>query len=120
MTRNVSTHWRLSQVTWIKLVTIAILLAAWQAIAVSGLLYEGIVPQPLLVAKALWFELIDPSLYVDLGYTLLESVIGFFFGSSLAIVTGIWLGSSSFSRRAFEPYILALASMPKVIFLPIL
>lgn len=115
-----TTHWRLSQVSLIRLVTIAILLGTWQAIAVSGLLYEGIVPQPYLVAKALVFELIDPSLYVDLGYTMFESLMGFLIGSTIAIVTGIWLGGSSFSRRAFEPYILALASMPKVIFLPIL
>ncbi|MBD0417452.1 ABC transporter permease [Oryzicola mucosus] len=38
----------------------------------------------------------------------------------MAVAVGLWLGSSGFFRRAFEPYIHALASMPKIIFLPII
>lgn len=104
----------------IKIATIAVLLVAWQLIAVSGLLYKGLVPPPLAVAGALVTELIGATLWRDLGITLFTSFSGFVIGSLIALLVGIWLGSSTFFRRAFEPYILALAGTPKIIFLPIL
>lgn len=104
----------------IKFVTIAILLTAWQLVAISGLLYKGLVPPPLAVAGALVAELTGSSVYRDLGITLFTSFSGFVIGSLIAVLVGIWLGSSTFFRRAFEPYILALAGTPKIIFLPIL
>lgn len=104
----------------IKVVTFIALIALWQIISVSGIFYEGVVPQPASVAVSLAGEILDPSMYQDLGYTLLEAFGGFFFGSIIAIAIGVWLGSNAFFRRAFEPYIFALAGTPKVIFLPIL
>lgn len=104
----------------IRLATLFVLLGLWQAVAMSGLLYEGVVPQPLTVLASLVRELLDPSLYQDLGYTLLESFTGFLFGSLIAIAIGVFLGANGFMRRAFEHYIFALAGTPKVIFLPIL
>ncbi|MCO5072926.1 MAG: ABC transporter permease [Rhizobiaceae bacterium] len=110
----------LTPVRRIKIVTILVILAAWQLLAVSGLLFEGVLPQPLQVLGALYQELLSPSLYYDLGITLFEAALGFIIGSAIAIGVGLWLGSSNFMRRAFEPYIHALAGMPKIIFLPIL
>jgi ABC-type nitrate/sulfonate/bicarbonate transport system permease component len=104
----------------IRVATFVLVVCLWQAVSVSGLLYEGVVPQPLSVAVSLVGELIDSSLYHDLGFTLLESFGGFLFGSLIAIAIGVWLGANGFMRRAFEPYIFALAGTPKVIFLPIL
>ncbi|MGX1308124.1 ABC-type nitrate/sulfonate/bicarbonate transport system permease component [Amorphus suaedae] len=104
----------------IRVVTLLVLLTLWQIIAVSGLLYEGVVPQPLAVAVALFQQVQDPSLYYDLSYTMIESISGFFIGSALAVVIGVWFGANSFFRRAFEPYVFALAGTPKIIFLPIL
>lgn len=107
-------------VALIKIVTIAVLLLVWQAVAVSGLLYQGLVPPPLAVGQALLGEILGAVLYRDLAVTLFTSFAGFLFGSALALLVGIWLGSSAFFRRAFEPYLLAIAGTPKIIFLPIL
>lgn len=110
----------LSKVAVIRISTVVLLLAFWQAIAISGLLYQGVVPQPLAVLSALVAEFGDATFYRDLAITLFESFTGFFAGSAIAVVVGIWLGSNPFMRRAFEPYIHALGSTPKIIFLPIL
>lgn len=110
----------ISPVTVIKITTIVILLTLWQLIAISGLLYQGLVPPPLAVLRALIAQSADPSLYRDLGMTLLTSFSGFLAGSVLALLLGIWLGANEFMRKAFEPYILAIAGTPKIIFLPIL
>lgn len=111
---------RLTPTRKIKIATIVILLTGWQLLSISGLLFEGVLPPPLTVLGALVNELQQASLYVDLGVTLFESASGFIIGSLIAIIIGLWLGGSSFMRRAFETYIHALASMPKIIFLPIL
>jgi ABC-type nitrate/sulfonate/bicarbonate transport system permease component len=104
----------------IKVVTFVAILVAWQIVSISGIVYEGVVPEPLSVVASLFQQLLEPSLYRDLGYTLFESFAGFVFGSLIAIVVGVFLGSNGFMRRAFEPYIFALAGTPKIIFLPIL
>ncbi|WP_421699786.1 ABC transporter permease [Ancylobacter sp.] len=116
-------HLRLSlrdPVLWIRVGTVVLLLTVWQLVAVSGLLYDGLVPQPASVFVALIGQLGDPSMYRDLWTTVYTSVGGFVLGSVLAIVIGLWLGSNEFMRRAFEPYIVALAGTPKIIFLPII
>ncbi|MER2537378.1 MAG: ABC transporter permease [Rhizobiaceae bacterium] len=111
---------RLTPVRKVKIATIVVLLACWQLVSMSGLLFEGVMPPPLAVLGALVRELGERSLYRDLGITMFEAGIGFLIGSLIGISVGIWLGGSGFMRRAFEPYVHALASMPKIIFLPIL
>jgi ABC-type nitrate/sulfonate/bicarbonate transport system permease component len=104
----------------IKVVTAVCMVAAWQAISMSGLFYHGIVPSVPDVVWACVSEILDPSFYVDLGYTLFESLVGFFFGAIIAVAMGIGLGSSSYARRMFEPYINAIGGTPKIVFLPII
>jgi ABC-type nitrate/sulfonate/bicarbonate transport system permease component len=89
-------------------------------VAVSGIVYEGVVPTPVAVVQSLIEQVLDASMYRDLGYTLFAAFGGFVSGSILAIVIGIFLGANAFFRRAFEPYIMALAATPKIIFLPVL
>jgi ABC-type nitrate/sulfonate/bicarbonate transport system permease component len=107
-------------VLWIRITTIIVLLGVWQLVAISGLLYDGLVPQPASVFVALIGQFGDPSMYWDLWTTVYTSVSGFALGSVLAIAMGLWLGSNEFMRRAFEPYIVAIAGTPKIIFLPII
>lgn len=104
----------------IKVLTIVAFIALWEGIARSGFFYAGVVPSVLEVAKAVVAEVQDRSFYRDLGITLLESSVGFIFGSLIAITIAIWLGTSPYTRRVLEPYITAIGGTPKIIFLPIL
>jgi NitT/TauT family transport system permease protein len=108
------------RVALIRLATAICVVGLWQAISMSGLFYHGIVPSIIEVARACVSETFDPSFYLDLGYTLLESITGFFFAAVIGVTIGICLGSSSYARRMFEPYINAIGGAPKIIFLPIL
>ena len=108
------------RIACIRVATILVTVAAWELISRSGLLFEGVVPSTLVVAKAIGSELADPGFYRDLAFTMLASIVGFACGSVIAVAGGIGLGSNSFLRRMIEPYILALGSTPKIIFLPIL
>lgn len=116
-------NWRMGAIDpiqRIRIVTITVVLVLWHLLAVSGLFYQGILPPPHSVIKAVFVQLFEAGFYRDLGATALESVSGFVIGAAIAVVVGIFLGANSFFRRAFEPYLLALAATPKIIFLPIL
>jgi len=104
----------------IKVVTALCLLAAWEMLSLSGLFYKGIMPSIVEVIRACIAEIADTSFYRDLGYTMLESSVGFAAGSVIAIAVAIVLGRNPYARRVFEPYINALGGTPKIIFLPIL
>jgi ABC-type nitrate/sulfonate/bicarbonate transport system permease component len=92
----------------------------WEALARSGFFYQGVVPRVDVVVHALVREVLDSGFYHDLAITLIESIVGFVFGSLIAVALGIALGSNPFLRRMIEPFIVALGGTPKIIFLPIL
>lgn len=107
-------------VAMIRAITIVVAIVIWEALAHSGLFYQDVIPSSWKIAYALYQELISAGFYHDLGITLSEHIVGFVVGSSLAIAAGIALGSNPFLRKACEPYLNALGSTPKIIFLPIL
>jgi ABC-type nitrate/sulfonate/bicarbonate transport system permease component len=104
----------------IKVVTALCVIAAWEALSLSGLFYKGILPSVIEVLRACVAEIADKSFYKDLGYTLLESFVGFVGGSVVAVTIAVVLGLNPYARRVVEPYINALGGTPKIIFLPIL
>ena len=104
----------------IRVVTVAVLVGLWEALGRSGYFYAGVLPPTWRVVQAIIEELSDQSFYYDMGITLLESVVGFVFGSAIALLLAVALGTNSYLRRMIEPYIVAIAGTPKIIFLPIL
>ncbi len=109
-----------SFVTPIRLVTLLCVWAAWEALAASGLLFEGVVPSSLKVVAALAALLTSPDFYYNLEFTLIEILVSLMLGVSAGIAAGLALGTSRFAGRAFEPYLHYLAPTPKIVFLPIL
>ena len=107
----------------IRAVTIILLLLAWEGVAMLGnaqILYADVVPSTWKIVAAIWTELVSASFYNDLGVTFAEHIVGFICGSVIAIGLGIAMGSNPFLRKAIEPYLNAIGSTPKIIFLPII
>ena len=107
----------------IRLLTLVGLVAAWEAFATLGsvgVFYEDVIPHIWTIAVAIVEELVSASFYRDLGITFAEHIVGFVAGSLIAIAIGIWMGSSKMLRGALEPYLNAIGSTPKIVFLPIL
>ena len=102
----------------IKACTIAAWLLTWEALARSGFFYQGVVPRVDVVVHALMREVLDSGFYHELAIPLIESIVGFVFGSLIAVALGIALGSNPFLRRMIEPFIVALGGTPKIIFCP--
>lgn len=112
-----------ASVTRIRVLTAVGLVLLWEVIATLGtvgVLYNDVVPHIWTIAIATFEELISASFYQDLGITFAEHIVGFIVGSIIAIFIGIWMGTSPLFRGALEPYLNAIGSTPKIIFLPIL
>ncbi len=110
-------------VTWIRLVTVVALIAAWEGLALLGrfgVLYGDVIPNSWTILQAIGQELASASFYRDLGITFAEHSVGFVVGSLIALFAGIGMGTNALLRQSLEPYLNAIGSTPKIIFLPIL
>jgi ABC-type nitrate/sulfonate/bicarbonate transport system permease component len=110
-------------VTRIRILTIIGIIAAWEAFATLGrmeILYGDVIPSTWMIIVAIWQELTSSNFYHHLGITFAEHIVGFIVGSLIAIALGISMGVNETLRKALEPYLNAIGSTPKIIFLPIL
>lgn len=111
---------RLDRVTVIRIVTVFVVWAIYEAAAQSGLFFEGVVPSSVLVVRALFETLADPGFYPHLFRTAQEVLSGFVLGVLAGIAVGIVFGSSQFIARMLNPWVYFISPAPKIIFLPII
>ena len=104
----------------LRLAIIVAVLAAWEALAASGLLYRDVVPSLGAIAAALYRTLSDTAFYGHLGTTFYEIALAMIFGGLSGLAVGIALGGSRLLRRAYEPMLYYLGPCPKIIFFPIM
>jgi ABC-type nitrate/sulfonate/bicarbonate transport system permease component len=108
-----------NQVTLLRVAIIVTLLALWELLARSGLLYSDVVPPLLSIARAIIDLLSHSGYYYNLGVTAGEVAMALLIGGGSGLVVGMVLGANRFLSKAFEPYLYYLGPTPKVIFLPI-
>ncbi len=109
----------MTKVTLIRIGTLIGLAFVWEAIGRSGIVYSGVVPPLTAILSSAAHELVTVRFYEHLSITLFEIVIGFVIGSGLGIAAGLAFGIRRYVGRAAEPYVAALATTPKIVFLPI-
>lgn len=110
----------LRPVTLLRIALIVGLLAIWQAVAESGLLYRDVVPSLPAIAGALFDTLAKPSFYFHLYTTGYEIAFAMLFGGVSGLVVGLLLGGSRLLSKAYEVYLYYLGSCPKIIFFPLM
>jgi NitT/TauT family transport system permease protein len=110
----------LQPVTVLRIVIIVAVLATWELVAASGLLYRDVVPSLVAIAIALYKTLSDPTFYFHLGTTFYEIGIALVIGGLSGLVVGIALGASKLLARAYESYLYYLGPTPKIIFFPVM
>lgn len=102
---------------------LAILLAAalaWQALAMSGLLFGEVVPTLPRLAAALLRLLGERAFYANFLVSGLEVATAVAIGAGAGVAAGLVLGASRLLGRAFEPFVLYLGPTPKIIFFPVM
>jgi NitT/TauT family transport system permease protein len=109
-----------STVLWLRILIIVAVLAIWEAVAASGLLYRDVVPSLSAIVAALSKLLTNPEYYWNLGVTAGEIGTSLIIGGLSGLVVGLVLGGSQLLTRAYEPYLYYLGPTPKIIFFPIM
>jgi ABC-type nitrate/sulfonate/bicarbonate transport system permease component len=108
------------RVRWLRAGLLVAVLLAWQALALSGLLFRDVVPPLQAIGRAIVALLGNPDFHANLAVTLSEIGAALAIGGLAGVVVGLVLGANRFLSRAFEPYIYYLGPTPKIIFFPIM
>lgn len=106
---------RLRVLGW-QALSLALLVAGWEAAVRAGLLDPLFVPAPGAVAVAL--SGLAGEAFQRLGDTLLKTVIGYAIAVVLGLGAGLLLGSVQGLRQVVLPYVVALYGIPKILILP--
>jgi len=104
-------------------VTVAIFagsLGAWEAIVRAFAIPLFILPPPSQVALALWRGLVSGVYVQHLGYTLVETLLGFIVGSLLGFFLGTAVAMNRWVEFFLYPYIVMFQSLPKVALAPLI
>jgi ABC-type nitrate/sulfonate/bicarbonate transport system permease component len=103
----------------IQICTVLAVLAAYEALARSHLLYAGVVPPLWDIGVAFAGVLRDPATYSNLAVSLAEIAVGFAVATAAGVLTGIAVGARPWLREAVGPYLDGIAAAPKIVFFPI-
>ncbi len=115
--RSNRANWPSSVWIWRLLVGLGLLLF-WQW-AAGALIRETYLAKPTLIAQRVYELFATGVIWVHIGVTLSEILIGFLIGSPLGLAMGLLLGNSKFLSAILEPYIMAFYGIPRVALAPI-
>jgi NitT/TauT family transport system permease protein len=110
----------LRPVTLLRLGIIFAISLVWEFLALSGWLYQDVVPPLEAIATAVWGLLTTIDYYGNLAVTAGEVGAGLAIGGLSGIVVGLVLGTNRTLSRSFEPYLYYLGPTPKIIFFPVM
>ena len=97
----------------LRLVSIAILLAAWYAGAhIAG---ERMLPDPYVVALAIADEMRSGALFFNLGVTLLRVAVSFAIAMALGSAMGLAMGRYRIADRLGDPWLIVLLNLPALV-----
>lgn len=102
---------------WPPLVAAALLLAAWQAVAVAELLPSTVLPSPLRVVQQTWEH--RGALLAHAVPTLTSTALGFALSVTSAFVIATALDFSGLLRRAFVPLLIVSQTLPMIALAPL-
>lgn len=101
-----------------RIVFVVLLLVVWQF--GSGRFLDPLVfSSPLDIAKQLGTWIIDGTLWFNTEVTLEEIFLGLFFGVISGLLVGFMLGIQPLIEKIFNPFIIALNSIPKIALAPL-
>ncbi len=112
-----------------QIVVFAVLVLLWHVLTTPGIIPPFYFEQDNRAAfffgepvKVFWTTIDwfwSGEIFVHLGITLLETVLGFFIGAIFGLGVGLWLALSHTASAIMEPYIKGFNSMPRVVLAPI-
>ncbi|HEU0244738.1 MAG TPA: ABC transporter permease [Candidatus Limnocylindrales bacterium] len=111
---------RVFGVGWPVVASLAAFLLAWQAIVAIGDYPPFILPGPLTVAERFVRAWADGTMWPHFSTTVVEVLLGFVIGATLALVTGVLLARSRLAERLLSPYLVAAQATPVLALAPLI
>lgn len=103
----------------VALVVFAVLLAAWQAGSISGLISPLVLPAPTEAYDAFIDLAQSGNLWRHVSASLGRLIVGFSAGTLLGLIVGTLIGLSSLARAGITPLVSAIFPIPKIALLPL-
>lgn len=95
-------------------------LIVWEITADLGLINAFIFCSPTIIVKCFWEMLLEGSLFMHIGITLLETIVSFVIVILSSIIIAVLLWWNPKLSKILEPYLVILNSLPKSALAPIL
>ena len=95
-------------------------LAVWELLTYTKFLNPFWASSPSLIAKRTWEMILDGAIFYHFGITLHETFAGLVVGCVVGVVLGLLTGVNRTFGMVFEPFIIALNSLPRVALGPLL
>ena len=107
-------------VVFMRIFVLCAFLALWEIFAATGVIDSFLSSSPSRIAKTLKDLFLSGELWIHIGTTVYETVIGFIIATALGTLIALGLWWSENFRRISEPYIIVLNSLPKIALGPII
>jgi NitT/TauT family transport system permease protein len=98
---------------------LVIIIGTWEGAARTGLLPAAFVGQPSVFLSLLVQKIVDGSIFPPIVNTLSATLIAFFVGGVLALVSALLLTMFPLLKLWLQPYIDALNALPRVALVPL-
>lgn len=102
-----------------RLAIVAAVLVIWE-LAARYLVSPNVIGQPLEIAQRFWRGMADGTLLYHAGVTASEMLLGLLLGVVTGIAVGLILGLIPALGEMFEPYLVAVYSLPKIALAPLM
>jgi NitT/TauT family transport system permease protein len=111
---------RLASALWPVAASLVVFVLAWQAVVFVSGFPPYILPGPLSVAERFVRAWLDGTMWPHVAATLVEILLGFALGASIALAAGIVLARSPLAERLLSPYLVAAQATPVLALAPLI
>lgn len=98
---------------------VALAIAFWHVIAVSGVVGQGMVPRPTTVAAQFWQSVSKGEFLNDIGWSTFRVVVGVAVGVTAALPVSFLLAWYRPVRYMFEPLVNFFRALPPIALIPL-
>ena len=103
----------------LRVVSLCVVLGAWQMAAASGVLNSAFTSDPTSIGSAFVRQIASGELWGPTGTTLFETTVGFLVGSAAGFVVGAMASQVRLLETVLRPYMTALNSLPRIALAPL-
>jgi len=104
----------------LQLTTVVLFFGAWELFTSVGILDEFLISKPSAIVRLLGQYIQSKEIFMHIGVSLLETLLGLVIGTILGIFLAILLWFSKTLTKILDPFIVVLNALPKTALAPIL